>query len=142
MDKKKNLILTGIWIITIVILSVIMSKVYKNSIIKDQREADQKAKLVSSKVESWCNENEIELSALPQIFHSGRTYDVSQDGDGLQHEIHTAIGVGYVYIGEAEKDGREIVFYQWSKNKSDIIGQYPEPDNGSGRRWAEFIIQQ
>lgn len=141
MEKHKNLIFTALWIISIVILSIIMSNVYKNSLKKDLHEADEKAILVSSVVEDWCKENEIELSALPQIFHSGRTYDVSQDGDGLQHELHKAIVSGYVYIGTAEKGGSEIVFYQWSKNKSGTIGQYPDTENSGGHIWTEFLPQ-
>ncbi|MBP1532858.1 MAG: hypothetical protein IK999_01835 [Ruminococcus sp.] len=140
MEKQNNLLFTVIWIMLIVVLSVIMSHIYKNSLRKDQVYANEQAEKICNVVEDWCDENEIDYSALPQIFHSGRTYDVSQDGDGLQHELHKAIKYGAAYIGTAEKDGKETIFYQWKKNNAGIVGQYPDAsENGAlGMVWTEY----
>lgn len=92
-----------------------------------------------------------ETQAVPykkRISEISKYYDISEDGEGLQHKLYilfsdSGVDEGWVYIGSAEIDGNETFFVQyWEDDDSEVIGQYPnaiEKENVGSVEYGKYF---
>ena len=132
LSKKRVILLSAVILIALIVSTYFgIKKLHYDIRLANQRDANLMAENAGECMKEWCETQGLTPAELVSEYRSGRVYDVTEDGEGFAHFLHTdeSLNGGLVYIGVNENDGAESLFCQWAWNDGrfgGMVGQYPD----------------